>query len=76
MQFRRALVCCGRFIIEGVKFKTVIQNRPDIACTRTCCHDPFKGFFSLEKLAPFYGLVRAAQAAKASRADNTPRSNQ
>jgi hypothetical protein len=40
------------------------QNRltkpPNIACRLTCCHIPFRGFFSLEKHFPFRELVRVA----------------
>jgi hypothetical protein len=42
------------------KFKTVLQNLPNIACRLTCCHVPLKGFFSLENLVPFRELVRVA----------------
>ncbi len=31
------------------KFKTVLQNRPNIACRLTCCHVPFKSFFFARK---------------------------
>jgi hypothetical protein len=45
-------------LIAKFKFKTVLQNLPNIACRLTCCHVPFKGFFSLEKHCPFRQLVR------------------
>ena len=50
-----------------MKFKTILQNLPNIACRLTCCHVPFKGFFPLENIFRFVSWFAWQHAANANR---------